>query len=164
MSQQGKISREMTQAKRFSPKILHKGLALVLTPIIFESVFFYQLAQLVTSAEQLAQAEARQSTIVEHTNSLISMFVNATGSIATYILTGNQTYAAMARQSRNDVNREFDELNALIGNDPRMTALTSELKSMWDEEFKKVEAITPAVTGADIAQSFTRMPENPPLY
>lgn len=163
MSQQGKISREMTQAKRFSPKILHKGLALVLTPIIFESVFFYQLAQLVTSAEQLAQAEARQSTIVEHTNSLISMFVNATGSIATYILTGNQTYAAMASQSRIDVNREFDELNALIGNDPRMTALTSELKSMWDEEFKKIEAITPAVTGADIAQSFTRMHEIRPF-
>lgn len=163
MSQKGKISREMTHAKRFSPKILHKGLALVLTPIIFESVFFYQLAQLVTSAEQLAQAEARQSTIVEHANSLISMFVNATGSVATYIITGNQTYAAMASQSRNDVNREFDELNALIGNDPRMTALTSELKSMWDEEFKKVEAITPAVTGADIAQTFARMHEIRPF-
>lgn len=149
--------------RRFAPKILHKGLALVLTPILLESLFFFQLSELVTRAEQLAIAERRQSTVVEHMNWLISTFANASSNLATYIMTGNRIYATASRQSRDDIKAEFDELDRLIGDDPRMKEIILQLKNMSTEEFERLENIKPPAGGESYGETILRLQELRPF-
>ncbi|MCA0315324.1 MAG: HAMP domain-containing histidine kinase [Candidatus Melainabacteria bacterium] len=156
-------SSETTKRRRFAPKIVHKGLALVLTPILLESFFFFQLSDLVTRAEQLAISERRQSTIVEHMNWLMSIFATASGNLATYIMTGNKMYAVASRESRVEIAKEFDELERLVGDDPRMKQIITELKEMSEDEFKRFEHLEPPADGANYADTLLRLQELRPF-
>lgn len=143
----------MPRIGTFSPKIIHKGLALVLLPIIAESIFFWQLYGLVESAERLAEAEQRQSAFVEKMNWVMTLFANAAGSMFSYVITGRQAYQMMGQAYLDGVRKEFELMDALVGDDPRIKSSLEEFRAMSEDEFKRLGSFCPPEPGRTYSQA-----------
>jgi len=152
----------MVRPGKFSPKIIHKGLALVLVPILVESIFFWQLYGLVVSAEQLAQAERRQSAIVERMNFVMTLFANATGSMFSYLITGKQSYSMQGKAYLDGVRSEFDAMDLLMKDDPSLRSVLTEFRAMSEDEFRKLAAFTPPEPGTNYSTALSSITELKP--
>lgn len=130
--------------KPFAPKIVHKGLALVITPILLESLFFFQLYDLIERADKLAMAERRQTTVVDHLNWLMSDLATVSGNVATYLSTGNRSYDIAGKQARLKMQREFSEIEGLVGEDQNMRKVIGKMRKITEEQFERFQKLRPS--------------------
>lgn len=139
----------MQQIKQFRLSILHKGLILLLTPLLLESLLFWQLEQLTAKTAELAAFEKRQSILVERINYLITSFAEAGGTVYTYVFTGSPTSRLQGQNQIQDVLSQCDEVKALAGNDPSVLALMDHLHELVEMEFHELEVMKPLNSTSD---------------
>jgi signal transduction histidine kinase len=85
--------------KEFSPKIIHKGLALVIIPFFFNVIWISMLSESLARTTRLAELERNQNVLVEHLNSTTQLFLIAFGELFTYMATGQARHKAKAQSA-----------------------------------------------------------------
>ncbi len=122
--------------KAFSPKILHKGLALVIIPFFFNAIWFWLLADSLARTAQLADLERKQNTLLEHLHATTQLFIEASGALVSYALTNRNQYKVQARDT---VNRYRAEADYVLRNSTLSTAqkacLTA-IRNSLDDQLK----------------------------
>jgi signal transduction histidine kinase len=145
--------------KFFSPRVLHKSLLLVLIPLIIQTIFVFQLSGVVSKAEQMALAERKQSTVVEHVNWLMAQFAATISGYSTYVLTGHRPYAIEGKNALIELRAQFNELESLLVDSPKQLSQVRKLRAMSENEFQQIEALEPAEERNSITYLWTHIKE-----
>jgi len=78
-----------SKSKPLSMRIIHKGLAIVLLPLVVNTVWILMLNNCLESTEHLAELERSQSILLQHINSSFFKFAGVMTSLTSYVATGD---------------------------------------------------------------------------
>ena len=145
------------------PKILHKGLALVVIPLLLECILFFQLYSLISQAEELAEFERKQSSIVTQINKLMTLFAYASGTMATSVLTGNKSQGTAARRTFAEVSNGFSDLEQQVADNPPLATHFARMRELTEQEFATFEQMNPVNSGTSFGSLLMRVQELKPF-
>lgn len=130
-------------------RILHKGIAFLLVPLLVQFLFFYQMHSLSKTAEQLAGEEERISTKISFLNHLTTDIIDGYVVISGYLFSPGpkakrilSDYAARSRDIAANFRRTFPRNSA-------SAQLADSLEKMIDEEYAEITQLMAARESAD---------------
>ena len=93
---------------RFQPKIVHKGLALVLIPFLLNGFWFFLLSDQLNKTAKLVEVEQNQSDLLEHLYIATQLMMDASGNLFSFIITKRDRFKD---QVNTEISLVAEELN-----------------------------------------------------
>lgn len=84
----------------FSPKIIHKGLALVLIPFCLNAVWVILLSNSLARTAKVVEIERNQTSLIEHLYRATWLTLDATGNVFSYLNSSREKYKELEKQDR----------------------------------------------------------------
>lgn len=101
------------QSSILSWRIAHKGIALVILPLVVNCAWIVMLNSCLESTEKLAEMERSQTLLLQHVNGSFLKFAEVLGMVTSYAATGQNSFRVAYLKRLNDVRDELRELRAL---------------------------------------------------
>ncbi len=130
------------------PRILHKGLALVLIPLILETLWLLLLSQLWLSTEYLAVEETKQRDFAMHLAGASEDRHVVILELMSRMFDPKIAWAIYANRKHNALHKHYEQLRELSANDPARLETISELERMSETEWKSLIALPSAQPGS----------------
>ncbi len=121
------------------PKLRHKGLILVVIPLIFEVFFICVLGGLLFKVEQEARNMERSRNLILETESLQRQFVEMGTAVAGYSLSRNPMFGSQFSESKSKMLDKIGVLRDLVKDDPDATVVVDEINKVVLAEIKHLE-------------------------
>jgi signal transduction histidine kinase len=134
--------------KALSPKIIHKGMALVIIPFFFNVIWISMLSESLARTARLAELERTQNVLVEHLNSSTQLFMTAFGGLFSYLATGNPQYKGRAKSAIMQFRTESDYIlkNTSLS-EPQKACLVSLRQALDHQLADLVDVQSQSITG-----------------
>ena len=98
-------------------KILDKGYALLVLPLIVQLCLLFALTQLLRQAEQEVQAQVRSKAIISQSNALSKLFYDAGVAMGGYSITKSQLFSERYDKIVRQIPEDVKELRSLVEED-----------------------------------------------
>jgi hypothetical protein len=133
---------------RFSPKIMHKGLALFVVPVVLNAVWVVLLIQTLAHSQMLIEQERSHSDNIDHINTAMEKLFNASGGMFSYMFSNDRQYLG---NCQNYVQQLRTELEIIAKNNSMSGREYVELTNIADQydhfllELKRASATNTSV-------------------
>lgn len=130
-------------------RILHKGLALVLIPLIINCVWIFMLNDALSRNQELLEQERYQSRLLFLMNSAIVEYGVIVGSAMNFLAIQREDYRTKARLHLNIFKQRLNTLSQTTANDPENHKWVEGLQKDLDSPFSIIETFKPSNNSSD---------------
>lgn len=129
-----------TKQLPFAPRIIHKGLALVIIPLVVNTVWICLLNNCLERTAHLADIEREQSKILRHINACFFKFAEVMGSTSGYFMSGDKRLRSEASSQFLALTEEVGALDKLGVNNPKLRQFAHDVLSTAKEQYKVIDS------------------------
>lgn len=135
-------------------KILDKGYALLVLPLIVQLCLLFALTQLLRQAEQEVQAQVRSKAIISQSNALSKLFYDAGVAMGGYSITKSQLFSERYDKIVRQIPEDVKELRSLVEEDQEKQEHVDKLEGITKEGLKILNEAKSAIDDnrIDVAQ------------
>lgn len=145
------------------PKIFHKGLYLVMIPLIVQSVFLLLLSRQILTTENILAQERFQCNIVMNADRVFINGLKASVAEGTYNVTGDPVLRAAVLRSFKTVISEFKEAMPMARKVPEWRSIMDDLHELMTEHLKKMDEQMKGPIGTSMKDIVARFRANRPM-
>ncbi|MBS1955158.1 MAG: HAMP domain-containing histidine kinase [Cyanobacteria bacterium SZAS-4] len=125
----------------FKPRIIHKGIAFALIPLVVNTIFIVLLSSALTQAKDLVSQEHNLSVVLTHIDKLNSLVVNLFGSLSMVASTGGERWRQLNARQIREARAEFTVLAGLTNN-VRVTEFLNKLDATINEDQRLITQLS----------------------
>lgn len=123
------------------PRIIHKGIAFALIPLIVNTIFIVLLSSALTRAKDLVEQEHNLSVVLTHIDKLNSLVVNMFGSMSMFASTGGDHWRRSNVQQTREATIELAAV-AHLTNNQRVAEYLNQLNSTMIEDTRLMTVLS----------------------
>lgn len=140
----------------FHPKIIHKGMALVLIPLIVNTVWVIVLSGCLAKTEALVESERTRSIVLQHINNCIINFAETLGAMANYLTLGDKRYRREGQRRISLLRKDLAILKEIGKTDPSVGQIIDETLRTANFQFRALEELEAPQGEQSMPQMFAR--------
>jgi len=145
-----------SKSKPLSMRIIHKGLAIVLLPLVVNTVWILMLNNCLESTEHLAELERSQSILLQHINSSFFKFAAVMTSLTSYVATGDPRLKAQYLSQLQEVQNELKYLQSASRYRTTMQKFAAEVFDTAETHFSEMEQFSVPNNSESFADSIQK--------
>ncbi len=123
------------------PRIIHKGIAFALIPLVVNTIFIVLLSSALSRAKDLVEQEHNLSVVLTHIDKLNSLVVNMFGSMSMFASTGAAHYRRSNAQQNIEAVNELAVVSRLTNN-ARVVEFLNKLNSTITEDGRLMSVLS----------------------
>jgi signal transduction histidine kinase len=123
----------------FAPRIIHKGLALVIIPLVVNTVWICLLNNCLDRTAHLADVEREQSKILQHINACFFKFAEVMGSTSGYFMSGDKRLRSEASSQFLALTVEVGALDKYGDDNPNLRQFARDVLNTAQDQYKVID-------------------------
>ena len=116
-------------------KLGHKGLILVMVPLLVQMALLSWLFFLQQQTEREVELEAKGRKVVEHLNNLFAAVTHTVGDMTGYAVTGEKKFLDNQEHSQKTAKEQFEGLQSSLADDQRGLQTVHEMQQLLEQGF-----------------------------
>jgi len=141
------------------PRIFHKGLLLVLIPLVCQTGLLLFVNQEITASEQTMLRSRRLSDMMMYSLMVQLDFVRATVAQAIYLFTQKAAYQNLASKIFNLIDAHFEKMKELAGSDQEWSSLVEQSRLVRQHQKERLLKLNPGESPDAAVQELSKITE-----
>ena len=139
------------------PRIIHKGLLLVIFPLLLQFGFLIFINQQIALSEQSIHRSRKLSDIMLYSLSAALDFLRGSVTQAIFIFSGKDSYRKLALRIFANNDRLYDQMEQLAGKNPEWLEIIAHEKASFLAQRKEIMNMTSQTPMQEIAERFLKI-------